>query len=388
MKKVKITLLGVLLITLVSCKKAEKIEIERPTDRMVSTLAGTGASTFGDGTGLQASFSNPQKIAIDEAGNIYLADQRNHRIRKITQQGVVTTVAGSGEQGYADGNGISAQFSSPTGIAVDGSGNLYIADSGNNCIRKITSSGVVSTLAGMGGTSNGFMDGTGTDARFNYPYALTLDKSNNIFVADLNNNRIRKVTPAGVVTTYVGNGASYFQDGTLETATMYNPVSLIFDPSGNLYVGQSWFIRKITPQGKVSLFAGNPDDNRGFGYVDGAGIASKFYYVYGLATDQKGNLYAADSDNNVVRKITPDGIVSTHAGSQYLILDANSNRYKDGPAASAYFTRPQGIAVDKEGNIFVTDNDGHRLRKISEVPIPESPDEIARKNWNNPQGWK
>jgi hypothetical protein len=386
MKKVRMTLFGVLLLTAaLSCKKAEKVEIEKPTNRIVSTFAGSGIEKLADGIGQQAAFKNPQKIAVDASGNMYVADQGNHCIRKITPEGLVTTFAGNGERGYADGNGASAQFNAPTGIAVDGNGNLYVADSGNHCIRKISSSGVVSTLAGMGG-SGGFADGTGTAARFNYPYDVALDKSGNIFVADLNNNRIRKVTPSGVVTNFVGNGQGYFQDGTLATATMYNPASLVFDLAGNLYVGQSWFIRKITPDGTVSLFAGNTDAILGMGHIDGSGLGARFNYVYAMAIDKKGNIYAADSDNHVIRKITPDGMVSTYAGIRY--LNNTPQKYKDGIASDSYFAYPQGIAIDRQGNIIVAENANNRIRKITEVPIPDSPEEITRKNWNNPVGWK
>lgn len=387
MRKVKMALFGALLVTAAgSCKKAEKIETEVSTKRMVSTLAGTGAPRFGDGTGLQASFRNPQKMAIDATGNIYLADQGNHRIRKITQEGVVTTVAGSGEQGYADGNGTSAQFNRPTGIAIDGSGNLYIADSGNHCIRKISSSGMVSTLAGMAGSAD-FIDATGTEARFNYPIGLTIDGAGNILVADLNNYRIRKVTPSGVVTTFVGNGQAEFIEGPIATATMFNPTSVIYDPSsGNIYVTQSSFISKITPQGIISLVAGSTDLNYGNGYQEGPGPGAKFFNLYQMAIDNKGNLYTVDSENNLIRKIAPDGLVSTYSGIQYII--SGSTKFKDGAANESYFARPQGLVFDKTGNLYVSENDGNRIRKISEVPIPDTPEEFARKNWNKPIGWK
>lgn len=391
MKKVTIALLGIMLVVVTSCKKAEKIEVERPTNLVVSTFVGSGLGKLVDGKGQQAAFRGPQSLVTDAAGNIYVADMNNHSIRKITSEGVVTTLAGNGERGYLDGTGAAAKFNNPIGIALDANGNIYVADSGNSCIRKITSSGVVSTLAGLGG-SGGFADGTGAAARFNYPSGIVVDGSNNIFVADQNNHRIRKITSAGMVTTFAGNGLDYFQDGTLETATMMTPYALAFDPSGNMYVAQASFIRKITPQGIVSLFAGNSSgsafNDRGIGYINGAGLGAKFYYVASLVADKKGNLYVADSDNNIIRKITPDGFVSNYAGIRYLLLDANSGKYTDGLAAESYFNRPQGITIDKEGNIIVSENDGNRIRKISEVPIPDSPDEITRKNWNNPVGWK
>jgi sugar lactone lactonase YvrE len=385
MKKVKIALLGLLLVGLISCKKAEKVEIEKPTTRIVSTVAGAGTADFVDGTGVNTLFNSPEKIISDASGNIYVADRSNNRIRKITPQGVVTTFAGNGNSGNADGQGTAAKFNQPFGITIDKEGNLYVTDAGNNSIRKITASGMVSTLAG--GTGGGFADGTGSDARFNYPFAITIDASNNLLVCDLINNRIRKVTPSGVVTTFVGNGQSYFLDGPLSVATMYNPTSIAIDPtSGNIYVGQDCFIRKITPQGITSVLTGSTAQQGGNSYKDGPALVAGFYYIFDLAVDKKGNVYAADCDNHVIRKITPDGMVSTYAGIRY--LNNTPSKYQDGLASDAYFARPSGITFDKDGNLLVSEQDNNRIRKITEVPFPDSPEEFNRKNWNKPTGWK
>jgi sugar lactone lactonase YvrE len=240
MKKVKITFLFVLLAALSSCKKAEKIEIEKATVKMVGTFVGSGAPGYVDGTEYNTSFNQPLNLSTDIAGNIYVADQRNHCIRKITPSGIVTTVAGNGISGYADGISIAAQFNNPCGVTVDATGNLYVADSGNNCIRKISPTGVVTTLAGAGGSNSGFMDGTGTNARFNNPIATCIDGSGNLIVADLYNNRLRKITTSGVVTTLLGNGSDNFQDGPISAATTPYPTSVVYDPtSGNIYISQN-----------------------------------------------------------------------------------------------------------------------------------------------------
>lgn len=387
MKRVTIALLGLMLVMVTSCKKAEKIEIAKPTNRIVSTIAGAGIASDMDGIGQRAGFRSPGKVATDASGNIYIADLLNHKIKKMTSDGSVTTLAGNGQAGYVDGTGTAAQFNQPWGLDVDGNGNIYVADGGNNCIRKITPSGVVTTLAGMAGNS-GFADGSGSEVRFNFPADIVFDKSNNMFfIADNFNNRIRKMSPSGVVTTYVGNGQTNLQDGPIATATMAVPSALTIDPSGNMYVAQYSFIRKITPDGFVSIVAGNTDLDRGFGYIDGSGLGALFYFIYDIASDKEGNIYVADSDNNLIRRINPEGIVSTYAGTQY-IPGANSTKYNDGPANQSYFARPQGLTVDREGNVIIAETDGNRIRKISEVPIPESPEEIARKNWNNPTGWK
>lgn len=385
MKKVKITFLFALLAAFHSCKKAEKIEVEKPTVVTVSTLAGSGAQGYLDGTGFKTSFFQPINLAMDAAENIYVADERNNCIRKITPSGVVTTVAGNGIAGFADGIGTAAQFNNPQATIVDVTGNIYVADAGNNCIRKISSSGVVSTFAGLAGSGD-FADGTGANARFNYPFDLCIDGSGNLIVADINNNRLRKITPAGVVTTFVGNGSSGFQDGPISQATMASPTGLVYDASsGNIYVAQNTYIRKITPQGEVSLIAGKTNMLLDNGYIDGPGLAAKFNQVGNLAIDKKGNLYAADSENHLIRKITTDGYVSTYAGTFY---DATDAKYKDGPANQAYFARPRGIVANKEGDIFVSERDGNKIRKITETTMPDAPDEITRKNWNNPVGWK
>ncbi len=197
----------------------------------VSTLAGSGTSGYTDGTGTSAQFKNPYGVAVDGAGNVYVADRYNHRIRKITTSGVVSTLAGS-SQGYTDGTGTSAQFYNPTGVAVDGAGNVYVADLSNHRIRKITTSGVVSTLAG---STSGYADGTGTSAQFNNPSGVAVDGAGNVYVADLSNHRIRKITALGVVSTLAGSTYGY-ADGTGTSASFDKPYGVAVDGAGNVYV--------------------------------------------------------------------------------------------------------------------------------------------------------
>ena len=187
---------------------------------------------YTDGTGTSAQFNYPSGVAVDGAGNVYVADCHNHRIRKITASGVVSTLAGSGTSGYADGTGTSAQFDYPTGVAVDGAGNVYVADSDNHRIRKITASGVVSTLAG---STYGYTDGTGTSAKFYYPRGVAVDGAGNVYVADRVNHRIRKITASGVVSTLAGSAQGY-TDGTGTSAKFYYPFGVAVDGAGNVYV--------------------------------------------------------------------------------------------------------------------------------------------------------
>ncbi len=212
---------------------------------VVTTLAGSGTYGFADGTGSAAQFYYPAGVAVDSSGTVYVADLYNNRIRKVTSAGVVTTLAGSGVGGFADGTGSAAQLNYPRGVAVDSSGTVYVADSGNNRIRKISSAGVVTTLAGSG--TAGFADGTGSAAQFYGPEGVTVDSSGMVYVGDSSNHRIRKITSAGVVTTLAGSGTAGFADGTGSAAQLNYPRGVAVDSSGTVYVGDTYNhrIRKI-----------------------------------------------------------------------------------------------------------------------------------------------
>ena len=268
---------------------------------VVSTLAGSGSQTYADGTGASASFSQPYNVIVDASGNVYVGDTLNNRIRKITSAGVVTTFAGSGAGAYADGTGTSASFQNPMGVALDGNGNLYVADFNNHRIRKIDTGAVVSTLAGSGTAA--FADGTGTGASFNNETGVVVDGSGNVYVADAANNRVRKVTSAGVVTTLAGSGTAAYADGTGTSANLNNPNSLVLDSSGSLYVADqhNHRIRKITSAGVVTTLAGSGTA----GYADGTGTSAMFNNCYGLTMDASGNLYVSDTANHRIRKMTP-----------------------------------------------------------------------------------
>jgi sugar lactone lactonase YvrE len=275
---------------------------------VVTTLAGTvGVAAYLDGTGTNAKFNTPSSIVVDVSGNLYLTDQTNCYIRKITSAGVVTTIAGNGTPGFADGTGTNAVFSNPYGIDIDSSGNLYIGDTLNHRIRKITSAGVVTTLAGNGTT--GYTDGTGSNATFYNPGKVVLDSSGNIFVADINNHKIRKVTSVGVVTTFAGSGAASYGDGIGTNSGFNNPKAIAIDLSGNIYVGDlnNNRVRKITSAGVVTTIAGSGTAT----YLNGAGTNAGFNGPDGLCVDTSGNLYISDTNNNVIRKNTTNANVSS-----------------------------------------------------------------------------
>ncbi|WP_264520933.1 T9SS type A sorting domain-containing protein [Flavobacterium sp. N1994] len=318
--------------------------------QVVSTFAGSGVAGSTNGTGTAAQFNNPTAVCVDPSGNIYVAEWNGNVIRKITAAGIVTTFAGSGSAAYSDGSGTAASFNGPTGVCSDASGNIYVADRGNNRIRKITPAGVVSTLAG---SISGSVDGLGTTAQFNFPHGVCIDATGNVFVTDNGNHRIRKISPAGLVTTLAGSIAGY-SDGIGTAAKFYSPLGICVDASGNVFVvdNGSNKIRKITPSGTVSTIAGYAG-----GYVDGAGAIAQFNYPTGICIDATGSLYVTDNSNNKVRKITPAGVVSTVVGS--------SAGYIDGAGTIAQFKSPNGICITNSGILYIADSGNNRIRKIT-----------------------
>ena len=332
---------------------------------VVTTLAGTPGSGYTDGTGSSARFNYPTDMALDPSGNLYVVDNTNCTIRKITPSGVVTTVAGTpGAAGTVDGTGAAAHFNYPYGIALDGSGNLYVTDQVGQAIRKIAPGGVVTTIAGTPGTA-GSANGTGSAALFFYPAGIAVDGSGNVFVSEERNFDIREITPSGVVTTLAGTaGASGGTDGTGPAAKFNVPAGMTIDGSGNLYVADfgGATIRKITPAGVVTTVAGK-DGNQGS--ADGTGAAAQFDAPSGVAVDASGNLYVADEKNDTIRMITPAGVVTTLAGKATVFGSTN------GTGEAALFNQPFDVVVDGSGNLFVADANNDVIRKGSLSGAPQ-----------------
>jgi serine/threonine-protein kinase len=347
-KTLPLLLITALLIT--SCgKELEYNTVPNQGSLAVGTLAGSGMQGSANGTGTAASFNEPTGVAADASGNIYVADYGNNLIRKISAAGVVITLAGSGTPGAANGTGTAASFNQPTGIAIDASGNIYVADNGNHLIREISPAGVVTTLAGSGVA--GSADGTGTAASFNFPQGIAVDASGNIFVADNSNNMIRKISPAGAVTTLAGGGGQGSANGTGAAALFYEPTGVAVDGAGNVYVTDygNNLVRKVSSAGVVTTLAGSGAQ----GDANGAGTAASFNGASGLAVDASGNVYVADYGNNQVRMINPAGVVTTLGSGA-----GNS-------AGGTLFSGPYGVAVDVAGNIYVTDYNNSTIQKIS-----------------------
>jgi sugar lactone lactonase YvrE len=337
----------------------------RAEDYSLITFAGAANNTTGaDGT--PGSFNNPYGVAIDAAKNIYVADSLNHTIRKITPGRVVSTLAGTARSsGTADGTGAAARFNFPVGIAVDSAGNVFVAETTNNVIRKITPAGVVTTFAGTA-LQIGSTDGTGPAARFFLPAGLAIDSADNLYLADSANNTIRKITPAGVVTTLAGAALQPgFTNATGAAARFTTPFGVAVDGAGNVFVADSGnnAIRRITPGGVVTTVAGAAAS----GAIDGPAAAARFSQPRGVAVDAGGNLFVADYGNSTLRHITAGGAVTTIAGAAGIFGEVNSV----GAAARLY--EPIGIVVDGT-TVYVADSSNNQIRRgqpASSAPLAD-----------------
>ena len=311
---------------------------------------------------------------MDVAGNLYVADEKNHRVRVISGK-VVSTLAGGGPTGparggYRDGSAGEARFADPIGLCVGPDGSVYVADSDNQRIRLITPDGEVRTLAGAGDFGKligGYVDGLGTVAQFNRPYDVVLDAHSNLYVADYFNNVIRKISADGHASTLAGNGLPGHRDGTGPAAQLAYPNRLALDREGNLYLTEGhsgdlgeWVsgnrVRKTTPQGVVSTVAGT----EAAGYTDGPASEAQFNTPMGLDIDAEGNIYVAEYLNHCIRMVATDGQVHTLAGT------CGVPGYQDGTALTALFSYPMVVLVSQsEGLLYVADFGNHRIRAIT-----------------------
>ena len=335
----------------------------------ISTLAGNRTSGFGGdgGAATAARLSSPHGVATDAQGSIYIADTDNNRIRRVSPDGRISTVAGDGTAesgGRGDGGpAIAASLSSPEGVFVDRQGNLYIADTSNNRVRKVTPDGKIVTIAGIPG-SGGFSGdgGPATAARLSRPNCLTMDAQGVLYIVDSHNHRVRKVTPDGKISTVAGNGSSGFggDGGPATAASLSMPSGVAIDKQGAIYIGDTYNNRvlKVTPDGRITTVAGSGAS--GYSGDVGPATAARLSWPCGVAIDQEGNLFIVDSFNNRVRKVGLDGRISTIAGG-----GSNNLSTEGSPALSASLLIPEGIALDEQNNIYIADSYTHRIRKLT-----------------------
>ena len=340
-----------------------------------TTVAGlTGTPGTANGTGTAARFQQPTNAVRDTSGNIYVTDRLNNTIRKITPEGVVSTFAGAPGDGaptFRDGTGTNARFFRPSGIAIDSSSNLYVADTNNHVIRKITSEGVVTTFAGMSGVS-GSSNGTGNKASFSFPYGIATSSSNYLYVTDTGNHMIRQVTNRQVVSTIAGLTATPGATNGKQTIARFNsPTSICRGANSVFYITDTGnhTIRRVTTAGVVSTFAGL---SAVAGTQDGTRVSARFNSPQGItcqlaagaaADTVRETFYVADTNNHTIRKIT-QGVVTTFAG-----LAGNSGS-ANGLAAGSRFNLPQGTLAAKDGDVYILDAGNHLIRKIETQPEP------------------
>jgi sugar lactone lactonase YvrE len=338
------------------------------SDNMIDAHGGPAGSDWTGGLVLDsggkvvpAQFPSPSCITVDAAGNLYVGDSSINTIQMISPTGVVSLIAGStGLGGSTDGTGAGALFHQPGGIIRNSAGNLYVADTGNSTIRQIAPGGIVTTFAGSAANPS-YRDGTGTAAWFNSPVGIGLDAFGNLYVADTKNDVIRKITSAGSVTTF--SGSAGVAGSTNLPARFNSPFGLAVDFStGIVYVADSDnnTIRKITPFGAVTTLAGLALST---GSADGTGNVARFNLPEGQATDISGNVYIADTASSTIRKMTPTGTVTTIAGQ------AGIQGLTDGTGTGSLFNQPEALTVDSTGNIYVADTGNAAIRKITPIGI-------------------
>jgi sugar lactone lactonase YvrE len=308
----------------------------------------------GDGGVDDVYLYDPWDLAVAPTGEIYFTEYVANRVRALDTQGKIRTLAGYAKEGFQDGHGVVARFRHPIGIARLPDGSLAVADTLNHAIRRVTLGGDVTTLAGTG--KRGFKDGPGVEAQFNEPNGIAADPQGNLYVADELNNRIRKITPDGFVSTLAGEGGKGFEDGPGPDARLFWPTGVTYDPrDGSLFIADmnNHAIRKLTPTGELVTLAGNGVK----GTSDGYGSQAQFRIPYGTDLDSEGRLWIADWGNETIRVMQPDGRVETFAGSK-------PAGHIEGPAPFAKFDGLMNVRVGQNGILFVTSTDNERIQAV------------------------
>jgi sugar lactone lactonase YvrE len=332
-------------------------------DGIITTVAGNGTTTFGGDSGpaTATGLDNATSIAVDPSGNLFIADRNHNRVRKVTPAGIITTVAGNGLIGSSGigGPATQASFAGLQGIGVDSAGNLFIADGSNNRVLKVDGSGIITQFAGTGAFGSGGDEGPATAAQLNNPLQVKIDSNSNVFIADA--VRVRKVTPDGIIHTVAGGGvlSAIASNGLLATsADLSQLADIALDSAGNLFLANNQFIQRVTPSGIIYIVSGVRTG--GFGGDGGPAASAKLESPSGLTFDSAGNLFIADRGNVRVRKINPAGIITTVAGNGLWGFSGDG-----GPATSSTMEYPYGLTVDKDGNLYLADAGTLRIRKVT-----------------------
>ena len=329
----------------------------------ITTFAGSRVDGYGGdgGPASQARLSWPVGVATDSRGNVYIADWGNHRLRRVDPAGTITTVAGTGERGYGGDGGPASQarLSSPGGVATDSRGSIYIADWGNNRVRKVDPAGTITTFAGSRVDGYGGDGGPASQARLSRPGGVATDSRGNVYIADGGNHRVRKVDPAGTITTVAGTGERGYggDGGPASQARLSSPGGVATDSRGNVYIadGGNHRVRKVDPAGTITTVAGTGE--RGYSGDGGPAYQAQLSWLGGVATDSRGNVFFADGGNDRVRKVDPAGTITTFAGF-------GSYGGDGGPASQAQLSWLGGVATDSRGNVYFADGGNHRVRKV------------------------
>jgi len=336
--------------------------------QIISTIAGNGTAAYtGDGgQAIAASLNSPRQIVLDAAGNLYFSEANNNCVRKVNSAGVITTVAGNGILGYTGdgGQATAAELTTPYGLARDAAGNLYIVDYGDNRIRKVNTNGIISTFAGTGTAGFGGDGGQATAAKLYHPAGIAIDAAGNLYIADISNQRIRKINTAGIITTVAGTGSATFggDGGQATAASLQNAEGINIDGAGNLYIvdTNNGRVRKVNSSGIITTIAGN--GTLGYSGDGGQATAAKIYNPTGVAFDAAGNLYIADGWNGRIRKVNSSGIISTIAGN------GTASYSGDGGVATNAGIGVYSITFDAVDNLYFTDFGNNRVRFICNNP--------------------
>ncbi|QZY21026.1 RICIN domain-containing protein [Streptomyces decoyicus] len=343
------------------------------SDPPISTFAGTGEAGFSgdEGLAVSAELNHPYGVAVDSTGTLYFSEYSNHRVRKVTADGKISTFAGTGEADYGDDDGlaVSARLNYPRGVAVDSADAVYIADAGNHRVRKVTANGEISTFAGTGAAGAGGDGGLATAAELDRPYGVAVDGTGAVYIADHNNHRVRKVAVDGTISTFAGTGEADFggDGGAAESAQLNGPHAVAVDSAGVVYIAdaENHRVRKVAVDGTISTFAGTGEAD--FGGDGGAAESAQLNHPVAVAVDSADCVHICDQYNHRVRKVAADGTISTVAGTGEADFGGD-----DDPAGSAQLNNPFGLALNGVDALYIADHINNRIRKIASPRLPKS----------------